>query len=62
MSRHAAVVLGNAVVWAAVILATSAVLKGTPYAGDVLLIVGGGAAGSIIVVGGGIRKLRGRGA
>lgn len=56
MSRRGAVVLGNAIIWAAVIFATAHVLEGTPYARQMQLIVGGGAAASIIIVGGGTRS------
>ncbi len=55
MKSRRALVLGNAIVWAAVLIATASVLSGTPYAGQVRMIVGGGAAASILIVGAGTR-------
>lgn len=52
------VVVGLAIIWAAVILTTSNVLDGTAYQSQVLRLLGGGAAGSIIVVGGAIVRQR----
>lgn len=56
--RGSSIVIGVAIIWAAVIIATSIVLAGTGLMGKMIPILGGGAAGSIIVVGSGIRKLR----
>jgi hypothetical protein len=42
--------IGIAIIWAAVIFASSVVLKGSPYWGKMLLILGGGAAASIIIL------------
>ena len=51
-------VIGLAIIWAAVILATGSVLDGTAYHSQVLRLLGGGAAGSIIVVGGAVVRQR----
>ncbi len=56
MTRRTAVVLGNAIVWAVVVIAAASVLSGTPYASQVRLILGGGAAASILIVGAGMRR------
>ncbi|MCX7682081.1 MAG: hypothetical protein N2508_08995 [Anaerolineae bacterium] len=39
------------IVWAAVIIATAVVLKGTPYWPQLLPIVGGGAAATLVLLG-----------
>lgn len=51
-SRWGLAVIVNAVIWAAVIIATSTVLEGAANASRVLSILGGGAAASIILIGG----------
>ena len=51
-----AVLIGNAIIWAAVVLATSFVLEGTGLMGKLIPILGGGAVASIILVGRGSRK------
>ncbi|MFQ6105154.1 MAG: hypothetical protein ACE5OP_12830 [Candidatus Glassbacteria bacterium] len=56
MSRRGLVIVANAIIWAAVILASAVVLQGTEYFGQMLPILGGGAGGSIIVLGGGLRR------
>ena len=48
--------IGNAIIWAAVILATAILLKGTPQAGSVIAIIGGGAGGSIAIMERGRRR------
>lgn len=58
MNRTGAVVIGLAIIWAAVIMGSAWVLEGTDYFGQLLPILGGGAAASIIVVGGGLRRAR----
>ncbi len=45
-------VITVAIIWAAVILATSMVMEGTPQSAQVLRILGGGAAATIILLGG----------
>ncbi len=47
-----------ALIWAAVILATSIALEGAPQFSRVLTILGGGAAASIILIGGMIERER----
>ena len=56
MQRTGMIILVNAFVWAVVILATTAVLRGTPYFQKTLLIMGGGAAASLILLGGVLRR------
>ncbi len=51
-------IIAIALIWAAVILAVSLVLDGSPLAGRVNTLLGGGAAGTIIVLGGWFRTLR----
>lgn len=51
------VVIGNAIVWAAVVFATAVVLRESGYFGRMIPVVGGGAAASVLVVGGGVRRL-----
>ncbi len=58
MTRAAGVSIGNAVIWAAVILASAMVLRGTDGFAKLLPILGGGAGGSIVVVAGGLRRPR----
>jgi hypothetical protein len=45
-------IIAVAIVWAAVILATSAVLEGTDYFSKLIPILGGGAAATLIILGG----------
>jgi hypothetical protein len=52
MSKGAAAVIGNAIIWGAVLVAVASTLKGTEYSEQVRLIIGGGAAASLLVVGG----------
>jgi hypothetical protein len=56
MKEGNAAVFGVAIIWAAVILASAIVLRGTPHGGKVIPILGGGAAATIIVVGGEARR------
>ncbi len=51
MKSYGTVVIGVAVIWAAVIIASGVILRETPYWGQVTAILGAGAAASIIVVG-----------
>ncbi len=51
MQKCSPILLAEMVVWAAVILAASSVLHGTPFAGPVIVILGGGAAASLILLG-----------
>lgn len=58
MERTAsAVVIGNAVVWAAVLLGSAVALQGTAAFPTVAPVLGGGAAASVLVVGAGVRRL-----
>lgn len=57
MKRNAwAPILAIAIIWAAVILAVSSTLSGSPLERQVLTLVVGGAAGTIIVLGGWLRR------
>jgi len=58
MDKSKYAIIGVAIVWAAVIFASSVVLKGSPYWGKMLPILGGGAAASIIILGGTQRKMK----
>ncbi len=49
MKSNPAVTIGIAIIWAAVILASATILKGTPHWGQMLPILGGGAAACIII-------------
>jgi hypothetical protein len=60
MTRRTALILANAIIWAAVLVAAAFVLQGTDYFARLLPILGGGAAASIVVVGGGISRLEAR--
>ena len=51
MKSYGTVVIGVAVIWAAVIIASGVILRETPYWWQVTAILGAGAAASIIVVG-----------
>jgi hypothetical protein len=53
-------IISVALIWAAVILAVSMALDGSPLAGRVLSLQGGGAAGTLIVLGGWLRAGRKR--
>lgn len=52
MRGKAAAILGNAIIWGAVIIAVSLAIKGTEQAEQVRLILIGGAGGSLLVLGG----------
>jgi len=58
MNHGTAVILANAIIWAAVIAATALTVTGTEYVSQLLIVVGGGAATSVVIVGGGIRRMR----
>jgi hypothetical protein len=51
VNKEASIVIANAIIWGAVIVATASRLKGTDYFSDLLPILGGGAAASLLVVG-----------
>lgn len=48
--------LGNALIWAAVILASAVLLRGTEQAGMVVVILGGAAGVSISIVSSALKK------
>ncbi|MCL5962452.1 MAG: hypothetical protein M1358_24590 [Chloroflexi bacterium] len=51
-------IIGVAIIWPAVIVASDLVLQGTPYMAKMLPVLGGGAAASIIMLGGLSRRKR----
>jgi VIT1/CCC1 family predicted Fe2+/Mn2+ transporter len=55
-SASAGASVAIAILWAAVILAVSSTLSGSPLERQVLTLVGGGVAGTIIVLGGWLRR------
>lgn len=48
--------VGNALIWAAAILASAVILRGTPYAAPMVVILGGAAGASVIIVENALRK------
>ena len=58
MHRQRWTILAVAIVWAAVLVAAAAVLRGTVYWAQVLPILGGGAAMTVLLVGAAYRSCR----
>jgi hypothetical protein len=56
MRRSGSGSIGVAMIWAAVLIASAIILKGTEYFSQMLVILAGGAAGSLIVLGGSARR------
>lgn len=56
MRRLNTVSLGNALIWAAAIIAVAVLLRGTEHAGMVVVILGGAAGASILLVSGALRR------
>jgi hypothetical protein len=56
MRRINPVSLGNALIWAAAIIAVAVLARGTEHAGIVVVILGGAAGASILLVSGALRK------
>jgi hypothetical protein len=56
MKRISPVSLGNALIWAAAIIAVAVLLRGTEQAGSVVVLLGGAAGASVILVSGALRK------
>jgi hypothetical protein len=56
MRRIHPVSLGNALIWAAAIIAVAVLVRGTERAGTVVVILGGAAGASILLVSGALRK------
>ncbi|MGD8998198.1 MAG: hypothetical protein PVH80_08815 [Anaerolineae bacterium] len=50
------VALGNALIWAAAIIAVAVLLRGTGQAGIVVVILGGAAGASVLLVSGALRR------
>ena len=56
MRRINPVSLGNALIWAAAIIAVAVLVRGTEHAGIVVVILGGAAGASVLLVSGALRK------
>ena len=56
MRRMHPVSLGNALIWAAAIIAVAVLVRGTDHAGMVVVILGGAGGASILLVSGALRK------
>lgn len=50
MVKRNQIVIGNSIIWAAVICATALVLQGTGHFGELIPILMGGAGGSLVVL------------
>jgi hypothetical protein len=50
--------IGAVIVWVAIIAASSFILAGTPYLGQMLPILGGGAAWFVVIVPGALLRTR----
>ena len=50
MKKEAAIIIGNALIWGVVLIATSLALKGTGQFQEIQHILGGGAGASFLVV------------
>jgi len=53
-----AAIIGNAIIWAAVILSSAYVLEGTGYMQKLIPVLGGGSAVSLIILGGLLRRYK----
>jgi hypothetical protein len=49
-------IIANAIVWCAVIISTSLVLRGTGYMSKLIPILGGGASVSVVILSGGMLR------
>jgi hypothetical protein len=58
MRKEHRVSIANAFIWAATIIATAVILRGTDQAGMVTVILGGAAGASILLVSDELRKKR----
>jgi hypothetical protein len=56
MRRVNPVSLGNALIWAAAIIAVAVLVRGTEHAGMVVVILGGAAGASVLLVSGALGK------
>jgi hypothetical protein len=56
MRRIDPVSLGNALIWAAAIIAVAVLVRGTEHAGMVVVILGGAAGASVLLVSGALGK------
>jgi hypothetical protein len=56
MKKLNRVSVGNALIWAAAILASAVILRGTQYVTMMIVILGGAAGVSVIMVEGALRK------
>lgn len=51
-------VVANALIWAALIVAVTSALQGTAYSSQLLPVLVGGAGGSVLLVAVGVRRLQ----
>jgi len=56
MKKIRSAALGNALIWAAVLLAAAIILQGTDKAGIMVVILAGAAGASIVLVGNALRS------
>ncbi|MGD8968146.1 MAG: hypothetical protein PVI07_11620 [Anaerolineae bacterium] len=56
MPRINPVSLGNALIWAAAIIAVAVLVRSTEHAGMVVVILGGAAGASVLLVSGALRE------
>ncbi len=57
MKRVHGASMANALIWAAAIIGAAIMLRGTPQAGQVVVILGGAAGASVMIVGDALRKV-----
>ena len=50
--------IANAAIWAAAILAAAVILRGTPQAGQVVVLLGGAAGASVVILDSALRRVR----
>ena len=58
MIKRDNIVIGNSIIWAAVMFASAIVLQGTGHFGELLPILMGGAGGSFVVLLGSMRPAK----
>ncbi len=56
MKKNHSVSIGNAFIWAAAILATALLVRGSEHSGVIVTVLGGAAGASIILVSNALRK------
>ena len=58
MTKRDQIVIGNSIIWAAVIFGTALVLQGTGHFGELIPILAGGAGGSLVVLSSAMRPAK----